>query len=322
MGNSRANLQTSLPLSNLSIKVSNSLSNFKASSIFPKKAVRKGTGKIRVYSGDNMLPEVSPAGRRSAPQEIERKTSQLSYSTERFALAELITAQDRRDADDDIADIEADSVSDQTERLLLGLEAAVITKAFTAGNFASGHTATLTNDWSSASSDPFKEIQTAQEAIIKALGGLPPDSMALDLVSYNTLCRHPDIVDRVKYVMGSVAVVNETALSQLFNMQVHIMNAVKNSAQPDTSGTVTKAFMTSDKCLVYRSAGGDGLRSTAFGRMLVPEGGNLAVRRYEDGRVDGDWVETALEYALQFMAVDSVSSGKAIGGYLISNTSP
>src|SRR5574343_573927 len=137
MGNSRANLQTSLPLSNLSIKASN---------IFPTTAVRKGTGKIRVYSGDNMLPEVSPAGRRSAPQEIERKTSQLSYSTERFALAELITAQDRRDADDDIADIEADSVSDQTERLLLGLEAAVITKAFTAGNFASGHTATLTND--------------------------------------------------------------------------------------------------------------------------------------------------------------------------------
>lgn len=322
MGNSRANLQTSHPLSTLSLKVSNDLKNFKAMAVFPKKAVKKGTGKIRVYSGDNMLPEVQVAGRRSAPQEIERKTSQLTYSTERFALAELVTAQDMRDADDDIADIEADSVSDQTERLLLGLEAAMITKAFTAGNFASGHTVTLSNPWSSSSSAPIKEVQDAQEAILLALGGLPADSMALDLTSYNLLCRHPDIVDRVKYVMGNVAVVNETALSALFGLQVHVINAVKNTAQPSTAGTVTKSALISDKCLIYRSGGPEGLRSSCFGRMLVPEGGDLAVRRYPDARVEGDWVETAMEYALQFMAVDSASSGKAIGGYLISNTTP
>src|SRR5574343_74702 len=322
MANNRSNIQTSVPLSNLSLKVANGLSNFKAMAIFPKKAVSKGTGKIRVYSGDNLIPEVPVAGRRSSAPEIERKYGTLSYATERFKLRELITEQDKRDADGDIADIETDAVGDLTERLMLGLEAAAITKAFTAANFPSANKVTLTNDWSSASSDPIAEIQTAQEAILLALAGMPADSMALDLTSYHYLCRHPDIVDRVKYVKGSVATVDESALSALFGLQVHVLAGVKNTAQPDTAGTVTKSFMTSDKGLVYRSAGPEGLRTASFGRMLIPPGGDFQIRRYVDDAADGTFIEASLEYALQFCAVDNTTNGDSIGGYLISNTSP
>ncbi|MCC7060737.1 MAG: hypothetical protein IT508_10955 [Burkholderiaceae bacterium] len=322
MANNRANIQTSVPLSNLSLKVANSLQNFKAMALFPKKAVTKGTGKVRVYSGDNMIPETPVAGRRSVAPEIERKYSTLSFATERFKLRELITEQDKRDADDDIADLEMDAVADLTERLMLGLEAAAITKAFTAANFPAANKVTLGNDWSNAASDPIAEIQTGQEAILKALGGMPADSMALDLLSYNYLCRHPDIVDRVKYVMGQTAVVNETALSALVGLQVHVINAVKNTAQPDVAGTVTKAFMMSDQALIYRSAGAEGLRTTSFGRMLVPAGGDFAIRRYTSDEAEGTFIEASLEYALQFCAVDNTTNGDAIGGYLISNTSP
>lgn len=322
MSNNRSNIQTSVPLSNLSLKVANGLQNFKAMALFPKKAVAKGTGKVRVYNGDNLIPETPVAGRRSTAPEIERKYSTLSYATERFKLRELITEQDKRDADDDIADIETDAVADLTERLMLGLEAAAITKAFTAANFPSSNKVTLDNNWSSASSDPIAEIQTAQAAILTALAGMPADSMALDLTSYHYLCRHPDIVDRVKYVMGNVAVVNESALSTLFGLQVHVIAGVKNTAQPDTSGTVTKAFLTTDKCLVYRSAGAEGLRTTSFGRMLVPQGGDFAIRRYTDDAAEGTFIEASLEYALQFCAVDNTTNGDSIGGYLISNTSP
>lgn len=321
MGNSRANLQTSVPLSSLSLKISNDPGSFKASLLFPKKDVKKGTGKIRVYSGDNMIQEAVPLGRRSAAQEIERKYAQMTYSTEAYALRELITDRDKRDADDDIADIETDSVQDQTERLLLGLEAAAITKAFTAANFATGFEASLAGgaEWSNANGTPISDIKTAQRAVHLGLGGLPADSAALSLATYDILCAHPDIVDRVKYVMGQTAVVNETALEAIFGLKFHVLGTVENTAQPSVAGTVTKAFMVSDKCLIYRSAGANGLRSSAFGKMLVPTGGELSVVRYLPENGKGGWIETALEYALQFTAVDSVSSGKAIGGYLISN---
>ena len=321
MGNSRANLQTSVPLSNLSIKIANQSENFKASLLFPKKSVAKGTGKIRVYSGDNLIQEAVPLGRRSAAQEIERKYATMAYTTEAFALRELISDRDKRDADDDIADIELDSVQDQTERLLLGLEAAALAKAFTTTNFASGFEGALGggSEWSNANGTPIDNIKLAQRTVLLGLGGLPADSMALSMATYDILCAHPDIVDRVKYVMGQTAVVNETALAAIFGLKVHVLATVENTAQPSVAGTVTKAFMVSDKCLVYRSAGADGLRSSAFGKMLVPTGGELSVVRYMPENQKGAWIETALEYALQFTAVDSASSGKAIGGYLISN---
>jgi hypothetical protein len=322
MGNSRANLQTSVPLSNLSIKIANQSSGFKARALFPPKPVAKGTGKIRVYSGDNMIQEAPVQGRRSEAAEIERKYGTISFSTERFALREFISERDKRDADDDIADIEMDATADLTERLLLGLEKAAITKAFTSGNFNASNYLSLTNGWESASSDPIAEIQTAQETVLLALAGMPADSMALGVAAYNTLCRHPDIVDRVKYQMGQVAVVNETSLSTLFGLQVHVLAAVENTAQPAVAGTITKAHVITDKALVYRSAGPDGLRSSAFGRMLIPPGGELSVVRYQPANGSGVWIEASLEYALQFMAVDTVAAGDSIGGYLFANVGP
>jgi hypothetical protein len=322
MGNSRANLQTSVPLSNLSIKIGNAPGTFKARALFPAKPVKRGTGKVRVYSGDNMIQEAPPQGRRSEAPEIERKYGTIAFSTERFALREFISGRDKRDADDDIADIEQDAVADLTERLMLGLEKAAITKAFTSTNYDSANYLSLTNGWESASSDPIAEINTAQDAVILAMAGLPADSLALGHVAYGVLCRHPDIVDRVKYQLGQVAVVNETSLSTLFGLQVHVIGAVENTAQPGTAGTVTKAHVVSDKALVYRSAGPDGLRSAAFGRMLVPPGGEFSVTRYQPANGSGVWIEASLEYALQFMAVNNVTDGDSIGGYLFANVGP
>lgn len=319
MGFARQNLQTPTPLSNLSIKLANDAAVFQARNLFVRKGVNKGTGKIRVYSADNLRIEGGPAGRRSVAAEIERSYSLMGYETKEEALRELILDKDVRDADDDIANMRLDSVQDLTEKHLLKLEQAAITKAFTAANFATGHSSALAKTWADDTSDPVEDVKLGIERIRMSLAGRKPDTLAIDEKTWQALKDHPAILDRVKYVAPGVAVVRQDTVAQIFDINsIIIIGAVYNSSNVGENATL--APILSGKGLLFYKGQTEGLRTVGFGSMLVPPGGDFRTKTYRPQEVEGEFVEVRAEYALQFHAVDSVASGKSIGGYLMTGT--
>lgn len=321
MAQTLSGLQTVVPLTELSLKIRNEESNYAALKIFPIKRRAKASGKIRVYGKDNMrvLPYTAFNRRASAP-EIDRTYSTMSFACEKVRVKELILDTDVRDADADIADIRMDSTQDLTEQQLLTLENTMITKAFTAGNFASGFTGAGT-DWDGAG-NPISDVITAKEAVRIGLGGVEADSIAMDVARFNALLTNAKIIERLVSVMGPTALVNEQNILALFGLKNLIkIGAVANTATKDSAGTATLAALgtstTGSKALVFKMADTNMLRTNGFGCTLIPSGGDLGIRSWRSNDPEGEWLESSWEYALQFLSVDTAASGKSAGGFLI-----
>lgn len=328
MAQTLSGLQTSVPLTQLSLKIRNADENFVAQKLFPIKNRAKATGKIRVYGKDNLRRLGAGGGkynRRTTSPEIDRTYALLSFACEKVRFKELILDTDIRDADDDIADIRMDSTQDLTEQQMLQLEDAALTKAFTAANYATGMTGAGAGGaaWSGAGT-PINDVIVAKEKVRVALGGVMPDSICMDMALYNTLATNANVVARVQYVNGPVAVVDDPALKAAWGLKnIFLVGAVENTAPKDSAGTATLAALdsstTANKALVFKQSVPDALRTNGYGCLIVPRQGDLNIRGWRNNDPEGEFLESGWEWALQFMSVDTAASGKAVGGYLITS---
>jgi hypothetical protein len=323
MAFNRNQLQTSVPLTELSVKIRQAETSYVTERLFPTKRVNKGTGKIRVYSRDNLRIETGPAGRRGVAREIDRRHGLMAFSTDEEAFRELILDKDVRDADSDIQDMKLDATQDLTDKQLLLREQRMITKAFTAGNYATGYSTTLAKAWTDPTSDPLKDIQTAKEPIRVGLAGNEADVLAISHDVWRALELHPLVKERVLYNgqgPGGAAIVTKEAVAALFGVsEIVLVGAVYNSEEEGATEVPALVPMLTGKALLLHRGQIDGLRTVGYGALLVPNDGDLGIRSYRPDDVLGEWVEARYEYGFTFKAVDSVTSGKSIAGHLLSN---
>ena len=133
-----------------------------------------------------------------------------------------------------------------TQQALTKQEVLWMSKFFTTGVW--GTDVTLSTKWSDAASDFFANMDTARRAI-KLATGRSPNKFGVSYDVHQALLRHPDVIDRVKYVAGksfdiAVAPGNEVeaAMAAICQVSKYVVGgAVYNSANEGAADSMVFA---------------------------------------------------------------------------------
>jgi len=131
--------------------------------------------------------------------------------------------------------------------LEIGIEKAVADYLFGASYYASGNKLTLsgTDQWTdTANSDPVGQLDTGKAAA-RADMGVEPNTLVLGYTSFNSLKRHPQIIEKIKYSMK--AVITADLLAELLDLK----NVIVGKAVYASDAGVFTDLWTDSAALIY-----------------------------------------------------------------------
>lgn len=235
------NIHIDVPLSNLAIQAFNGAEGFVGTKLFPVVTVNKQSDKYYTIDKDAWLrvaQDLRAPG--TAPNQIEFKVSSDSYFCDNRALRDMLTAEDRSNADEAImiADRKALNIM---ESLLRSYERRVALKCTSISNVGSGVALTGTAKWSNfVASNPLADVSSGR-SFIRSITGITPNTAVLDYDTAEILRRHPAILDLYKYTQGGVATL-ENLRSALEVETLHIAKGIYNSAKEGATGVMANVW--------------------------------------------------------------------------------
>jgi hypothetical protein len=189
-------------LSNISVMYKNPL--YIGENIFPLVQVNKKSDLYFVYGRQSWFTnQVSSRAPGTEANIADYSLTTASYVCTDHSIAHLVTDEERNNADSPLTPefTATDFVSDA----LLRAQEIRIANRTTGGSGLWAYSASPTTQWSSDSSDPLGDIETAINGVVSSIGRLPNVAvMSWDV--WRRLKNHPDILDRIKYTRpGSTA---------------------------------------------------------------------------------------------------------------------
>ena len=283
-------VHVNVPLTNISIAYIQQQDAFQADKIFPMIPVQKMSDKYFYYTKSYWLTNEAKIRADGAESEGTGYgiDSTNSYSCDIYALHHDLGDRVVLNADSPL-NMQRDSTIFLTEKLLLAREYKWVSNFFTTGKWNAGAladpagcTATaLTQGYGTpasaicywddyTNSTPVQDIRHYKMAML-AQTGFEPNTLVLGPKPFETLCMHPDILERVKYggTPGSPAVMSEQALAQVLGIdRVVVPKAVMNTGAEGVSAATAE----SDTNFIY---GLDGLLcySNPSPSLLTPSAG-------------------------------------------------
>lgn len=167
--------------------------------LFPKVPSKQTSGKLGQYNKDHLRIENSVVGGRGKYRRVETITSTTkSYLIEGHGLEGMVTKEDYRNRELPF-DAEKDETQGLTTVLWLEKEKALAdtltsTAIITQNTTLAG--ADQYNDY--LNSDPIDDFNTARATILNATGFMP-DTAAMDILVWNQLRFHPQMLDALGY---------------------------------------------------------------------------------------------------------------------------
>jgi hypothetical protein len=243
-----------------------------------------------------------------APAQRTRLTRSTSnYFARSHALAADIADEDRLGYE--LGDLEQDSVSDQTGKILLAKEDDLATMLTDTAQVTNNTTLAGINQWSDyGNSDPAANVETAKSKIAES--GVKANTIAVGDATYRKLKNHPAIIDAFKYVKSGV--IGVAQMAEFFEVEKFLVgSAVKLVAGVPTfvwgkhavvcyvSSTPGTKDISSTKTFVWRGAPG------------TIDGFGVVTGRNPDPTAKSDIVGTDFYYDQKITAVETV--------YLIKN---
>lgn len=235
------NIHIDRALTNFSVAISQT--GLVASMVWPEVKVKMDSDKYFVYDNSNLRLDETAWAERDVANEVDWEATPSAYVTERHALKKLVTDKERRNADAPIK-VDRDTTTILTEKLMLRREKRLADILQTAANYDADKKPTLVlatqwDNYTSATSDPAKDVATARLAIAKAVGK-KINLMLLPNEVFEKLREHPLIIDRVKYT--KTGIINVTDLEALFDIErIIVTDAIENTAnegQADVLGFI------------------------------------------------------------------------------------
>lgn len=308
-----SDLQTSTPLTDLSLKVMNDPAMFAGRRIAPMRKVAKPSGTIKVYSLTNLRVEDDRRGRSDVAREIGRDLTEVSYTTDERGLRAPIPWKDQDEAEAPLDQQQMDWTEELAEKMAIRHEKAVYDLISASGNYASGHSTTLGTAWDAVGGDPIGDVRAGKQ-VIRGKIGRYPNSLAIGAVDFEKLRTHADILDLYKHTTAG-PVAPELVARALGVEQIFVAGSIENSGAEPTD-TLADIWASDIAVLFYQNPS-PRRRSVDFLRTLEYEPVNTRTYTIEEKRTD--YVETNWEYGLKFMTVDTAASGLSVAGYLIQN---
>lgn len=261
-----------VPLSNIAVEAF-STGDFIGMQLFPVVDVRKQSDKYYTITKNSWLrvPSTTLRSPKTPPARVEFDVSSDSYFADNYALASENAHEVLANADDPIQ-LRARTTRFLVDMLMRDQEVRVANLVTSISNIGSGVALAGAAKWSNyISSDPVADITTGH-AFIRQNTGLLANTMLMDFDSYQTVRRHPVLLDMYKYTQGGL--VNDAELKSVFKVdRILISNAIRNAALENATASLVNIW--GNNCLLcYVQPSPTGLRTATFGlafRWLNPE---------------------------------------------------
>lgn len=261
-----------VPLSNIAVEAFDS-GDFIAPQLFPVVDVRKQSDKYYTITKNSWLrtPSTTLRAPKTSPFAVEFDVSSDSYFADNYALKTENALEVLANADNPI-DLRARSTRFLVEMLMRDQEVRIANQVTSITNIGSGVVLAGANKWSNyVSSDPVADVTTGH-AFIRQNTGLIPNCACMDYDTYQTVRRHPVLLDMYKYTQGGL--VNDAELKEVFKVQrIMIGNAIRNAALENATASLVNIWG-NNLLLCYVNPNPTGLRTQTFGlsfRWLSPD---------------------------------------------------
>lgn len=295
------------PLTNISVRFSQSADMFLAQKVFP--AVRVQHRSDVYYTYDRSFWFRSDAQLRGPATESAGSGFEVgtdSFSCDVFAVHKDVDDQTRANADSQIT-LDKDATEFVTQHMLQRREQQFVTQFMTSGIW--GTTVTGSSDfvvWDDyANSDPISNLREGIMAMAKSTA-LKPTDLVLGPEVWNKLQDHPDFLDRIKYTQKGI--VGTDLLAEMLDLQqVHIAWAIKNTAAEGE--TASYDFHHGKNALLLYRPSSPGLNTPAAGYTfqwtgLFGSGDNgIRIKKFRMEQIASDRVEA--EEALDMKVVSA-----------------
>jgi Phage major capsid protein E len=261
------------PLTNISIAMLQSASDFVAARVFPNIPVSKQSDRYYVYNrGDFNRDEMEQRapGTESAGGGYTVDNTPTYYAN-RYSFHRDIPDEVRANADA-VLNPDREATAFVTHKALIKREKLFAANHFVTGKWgtditgvASGPTGAQVLQWNDANSNPIEDVRTGKRTVRESTG-IEPNKLVLGRPVYDRLLDHPDIIDRIKYgqTAGSPAKASLALLASLFEVEeILVMNAIENTAKEGQ--TAAHSFIGGKKALLVHSASAPGLMTPSAG---------------------------------------------------------
>lgn len=291
-------------LSNVSIKYTNE--SFIADQLFPIIKVSKQTGKYYVYDKSNLRVDKTNRAAGSGANEIDLGLSTVSFACDDHALKSFVADEIQDQAEAALNPL-VDETETITEKLMLDRELTLATMLADTAQVTQNTTLSGTSQWSDYSnSDPIGDVRTARTTVHGATFK-KPNTLVLGKQTFDQLCEHPAILERVKY--SQLGVVTAELLARIFQVEnVLVGEAGRNSAAEGQTDSLS--YVWGKHAWVMYVAPRVGLKTLTFGATFTYA--TRVVKRWRDEDREGTYVRVGQDnYVQKIVAVGA--------GYLIKN---
>lgn len=138
-----------------------------------------------------------------------------------------------------------------------------------------------TTDWDDfQAGDPWGDILTAKRTVSNNTG-YEPNALVMGYIVYEALLRHPDILDRFKYVQGLTEQAVDNSLAGALGMEQLLVSKASYS-DTNEAATFSASAIIDDDCLVAFVNPSAGIFDATAGKTFVWQGGGGAGTIYRD----------------------------------------
>ena len=272
LGVTARDVHIDVPLSNIAVEAF-STGNFIGAQLFPNVDVRKQSDKYYTIDKDSWLrvPSSTLRAPKTSPGRVEFQVSSDSYYASNHALASENAHEVIANADDPIQ-LRARTTRFLVDMLMRGKELRIAQLVTSITNIGSGVVLSGGNLWSNyVSSDPVADVTTGH-AFIRQNTGLRANTALMDTDTYQTLRRHPVLLDMYKYTQGGM--VNDAELKSVFMVEkILVSDSIRNAAVENATASLVNIWG-NNFLLCHVNPAPTGMRTATFGlsfRWLNPE---------------------------------------------------
>jgi hypothetical protein len=307
------------PLTNISVAMMQSASNFIGVRAFPNIPVSKQSDAYftydRGYFNRDEMKERAPGTESEGGGYIVDANS--TYFCRVYAYHKDVHDQIRSNADAAL-NLDREATMFVTQKAMIRREVLWGAAYFTAGIWTgqrTGHAsledATNTVFWNNSASDPINRVRDWKRAVLE-LTGFEPNKLVLGKAVYDTLLDHPDVIDRLKYGqagVGSPAMANRERLAQLFEVdEILVSCAIQNTA--GEGATNAHSFILGKHALLCYAPPAAGLMTPSAGYTFSWTGymgasdAGTRIKQFRLEQLEADRVEIQMAFACKQVAAD------------------
>lgn len=290
-------------LTNMLVAYRQSAERFVASRAFPAVPVSSDSGSFpkltKKYWFTEGLAERAPGDPFAS---VEYGIESGTYKTKQWAADHAIPDEIRANSQIPM-ELERVGVELLGQKSLIRKEVAFAADFMKTGVWGTDNTSAT--DWDDyTNGDPVADLMLASEAISNATGYMP-NTLIVGHIVHRALMNHPDVLDRIKYVMAANQANIRSALLSVLGIDNYLVSRA-TYANINEAGTFAATPIIDDDALLIYSNPSAGLFDATAGKTFVwaPGGGEGTLYRYRENSRHADIIQHKEQWDQAVVAAD------------------